>query len=464
MQIKRFEAEDMTEALRMVKREFGDDAVILSAKESRPGGIFSAFRKKCVEITAATDYPVEDAGSESDFSRQLSEQLDSEMEKENDRVSLSSKPSAFIPMTASKPARAVDDPLQPALSKNGSTEIRRHRQPAETRVDGPLQKPAGNALTNDRDVEKITALPFYRHGSKRKIIALVGGHGSGKSTAIAKLARHCCMIENKTVALVSLDRFRLNANGLLQTVSTIMNLPFAVARDSEQLLRFLEDHADVDILLIDTPGVGRADTIMVDEIARLLGAIIPDETHLVLNATVRYTVLDRLVKTLQPVGLDHLLFTHMDEYGVDDSIRELIQTHELPSAFYTDGVDLLEHLKESSADGLERFCRSISPKRKQVADFSAKRISSVGEKTNTVYNEESYNEENIHFVANRNSELFHHPDCKSVKRINAENITSFSSIEQALEQGFKPCRACCNNEMIKDAVPSVFAHRRVSAI
>jgi flagellar biosynthesis protein FlhF len=38
MQIKRFEAEDMTEALRLVKRDFGDDAVILSAKEVRPGG------------------------------------------------------------------------------------------------------------------------------------------------------------------------------------------------------------------------------------------------------------------------------------------------------------------------------------------------------------------------------------------------------------------------------------------
>jgi hypothetical protein len=38
-------------------------------------------------------------------------------------------------------------------------------------------------------------------------------------------------------------------------------------------------------------------------------------------------------------------------------------------------------------------------------------------------------------VANRNSELFHHPDCKSVKRINAENITAFNSIEHAMDEG-----------------------------
>ena len=88
MQIKRFEAADMTEALRLVKREFGDDAVILSAKEVRPGGFFSALRKKSVEITAATDYPVDKGGKRNDFSGLLSKHLNTDAE--TDRVSLSS--------------------------------------------------------------------------------------------------------------------------------------------------------------------------------------------------------------------------------------------------------------------------------------------------------------------------------------------------------------------------------------
>ena len=33
MKIKRFEASNMAEALRMVRKEFGEDAVILSAKK-----------------------------------------------------------------------------------------------------------------------------------------------------------------------------------------------------------------------------------------------------------------------------------------------------------------------------------------------------------------------------------------------------------------------------------------------
>lgn len=56
MQIKRFEAQNMTEALRMIKKEFGPDAVILSAKTLKHGRrIFSAGGKALVEVTAATD-------------------------------------------------------------------------------------------------------------------------------------------------------------------------------------------------------------------------------------------------------------------------------------------------------------------------------------------------------------------------------------------------------------------------
>jgi len=41
MQIKRFEAENMAEALKLVKQEFGSDAVILSAKSlDKKKGVF----------------------------------------------------------------------------------------------------------------------------------------------------------------------------------------------------------------------------------------------------------------------------------------------------------------------------------------------------------------------------------------------------------------------------------------
>jgi hypothetical protein len=162
-----------------------------------------------------------------------------------------------------------------------------------------------------------------------------------------------------------------------------------------------------------------------------------------------------------PVGIDHLLFTHMDEYGIDDSLLDLIKKYQLPSAFYTDGVDLFDHLQETDVVGFKRFSSPKASKRKPMTDTLTKPISSNVEKTN--HHHHGYGDA-THFVAHRNSELFHHPDCKSVMRINADKITAFRSFEQALGEGFKPCHACCSVEMIKSAVPGVFDHRRVSAI
>jgi methylphosphotriester-DNA--protein-cysteine methyltransferase len=48
-----------------------------------------------------------------------------------------------------------------------------------------------------------------------------------------------------------------------------------------------------------------------------------------------------------------------------------------------------------------------------------------------------------YFVANRNSDIFHQPDCKAVKRINPENIRVFKNMGEAKAQNFKPCRMCC---------------------
>ena len=57
MQVKKFQAENMPEALKMVKAEFGLDAMILNSREERRKGILGFFRKPYVEVTAAIGKP-----------------------------------------------------------------------------------------------------------------------------------------------------------------------------------------------------------------------------------------------------------------------------------------------------------------------------------------------------------------------------------------------------------------------
>ena len=51
MQVKKFEATNMNEALEMVKTHMGPDAIILSVKDHSAG--FGLMGKKSIEVTAA---------------------------------------------------------------------------------------------------------------------------------------------------------------------------------------------------------------------------------------------------------------------------------------------------------------------------------------------------------------------------------------------------------------------------
>ena len=55
MLVKTFQAPTMAEALRLVKAELGPDAMILSTKKDKQGGILGFFSKQVVKVTAAID-------------------------------------------------------------------------------------------------------------------------------------------------------------------------------------------------------------------------------------------------------------------------------------------------------------------------------------------------------------------------------------------------------------------------
>ncbi|HSO18335.1 MAG TPA: hypothetical protein VLT88_02690, partial [Desulfosarcina sp.] len=266
MQIKRFEAVDMTEALRLVKREFGDDAVILSAKEIRQRGFFRALRKKRVEIRAATDYPMPEERKEDAFSGMLARQLDEASSA--DRVSLS---------TASEAPQAARTSRRPFVRHSGeasrplerpgrdAAEMDSPHQPVDARPAFSAGPPAaGYAFAPSGRPETAVAAPstasacpwvvdpFFHGQTRRKVVAMVGTPGAGKSTCVAKLAWRCRAVDKKRVGLISLDRFRVAANSLLERVAGIMNLPLSVVYDAQSMQAALNRMDDVDVVLIDT--------------------------------------------------------------------------------------------------------------------------------------------------------------------------------------------------------------------
>ena len=220
--------------------------------------------------------------------------------------------------------------------------------PETTRSGGAGEEPVAEAFIDPQRNPPI-ADPFYRDNAAQKVIALVGPCGAGKTTTVAKLAWHCRVIEKKRTGLISLDRFRIGANGMLATVARIMNLPLRIVHDAEQLQSALTDLTDVDVILIDTPGMSGTDTSMMIEVCSLLRIAEPDETHLVANATVRDDVFEASVATYTPLGVNRLLLTHLDEHIGEAAGLNRVKRCGLPSSFFGDGVDLSDGLHECTA-------------------------------------------------------------------------------------------------------------------
>ena len=46
------------------------------------------------------------------------------------------------------------------------------------------------------------------------------------------------------------------------------------------------------------------------------------------------------------------------------------------------------------------------------------------------------------YIGNKQSKIFHNPECSSARSISDENKVSFDSREEALNAGFRPCKRC----------------------
>ena len=48
----------------------------------------------------------------------------------------------------------------------------------------------------------------------------------------------------------------------------------------------------------------------------------------------------------------------------------------------------------------------------------------------------------LNYIGNKNSKVFHYPDCVGVKKMNAKNKIEFATREDAVEAGYSPCTSC----------------------
>ena len=122
------------------------------------------------------------------------------------------------------------------------------------------------------------------------VILMAGLQGAGKTTTVAKLARHLKERHRKKVMVVSADVYRPAAIEQLKTLANQVEVEFHPSTGSEDPVAIAQGAVAAarkifaDVVIVDTAGRLAVDQEMMDEIARLHAALKPIETLFVVDS------------------------------------------------------------------------------------------------------------------------------------------------------------------------------------
>jgi flagellar biosynthesis protein FlhF len=330
MKIKKFVGATMNECLLQVKKELGDNAIILDSKKISRGGPFSFLMNDMVEVTASTPdpNPPPDKGSR-DWSRMAQkvepetppgvsleefELLSDEIKSLKDTVlqmadhmkfdKLPSLPKPLEHLHRDLLENGVDAQIANALTQEITLQLS-----GEAFEDRPLLV----RTLRERVSRVLRAAPFAPAGARPWVIALVGPTGVGKTTTLAKMATHPDLFGRKRVALVSADTYRIAAVEQLKTFASIAGVPMEAVYRPSDIRRVIDRFSDHDVILIDTAGRSQNNRDQLRDLAAFMEFAKPDDVHLVLSVSTRLEDQLDVIEKFKVIGPSRLLFTKLDE-------------------------------------------------------------------------------------------------------------------------------------------------------
>jgi len=399
MQVKRFFAADMRQAMKLVRDELGADAAIIGNRRIAGG----------VELTAALDYKLSALAP-----RVPNMELEDELRKTQSRIvtaqaelSLRSEGEsekstnrqlfAGLPLTAAEPlieptytepprpapAPAATGGVDPRAFDSMRFELNSLRElmevqlgslawnqlqgsrPAQANLwrrlqriglSGPLSRDLLAMITGIDEprqawrmllahLARMIATPEIEPLEEGGVIAMVGPAGMGKTTTLAKLAaRYVLKYGAQNIALVSMDSYRIGAQEQLKTLGRILNVPVTHVDPGQSLVQALEPLLRKRVVLIDTAGLQASDPALRMQLESLAGRGIKSKNYLVLATTSQKQVLTAAYHSYKRCGLAGCILTKLDETASLGEVLSLAISHELPVAYLTDGPRIPDDL------------------------------------------------------------------------------------------------------------------------
>jgi len=341
MKIKKYEVFDMKEAMKLIKEELGSDAVILSTRKVVKNNSFGLFSRPIIEVTAAIEnddrvkgrksvgknfdpkQEMEDSAKEPKDLDRIVELINtlglnrfdslisdiSDIKKQMNEMKSSMKENLMVDLTG--PLKEI----YVVMVKNGIDDIIAYKflKKIEKRTSSGLTANQIKNLVTQLMSDLIPIEKNYFSSISQKVLALVGPTGVGKTTTIAKIAANLSLKLNKSVALITVDNFRIGAVEQLRTYAEIVDIPLRVASTPSELEHTIEECRDYEYVFVDSMGRSQFDDDQIGDLMKFLEVSPAIKVALVLSMSSNHAEMmdtyDRYSKLLP----EYLIFTKLDE-------------------------------------------------------------------------------------------------------------------------------------------------------
>jgi flagellar biosynthesis protein FlhF len=359
MRLKTYTAPDMQAALRLIRDELGQQALILNTRK-----IKNAKGEPTLEITAALNEP-------DTLTSGPTTNIPAPME--------GPVPASILPAYSSAaPAPAALPKTVPAFMQNAKVV---HSQPAATPTQMPLDLQAsletilrGHKLPVDlierltAAVKGLTAAQFSPADALEMVLgktlslkpaadllpathahAFAGPHGAGKTSFIIRLAQQWKNSGAQLVVL-SLDNLKLGGFDPLEKAAEIFHIPVKLLTEPKDLSALGRQLGPSLRILIDTPGLAPADRIGQQKLRQRLDDLnLPLQTHLLLPAAWHGEQLPLLPAAYQSLKADSLIAARLDEALTLGPLVATLAGTKMPTGLATNNPQLTVPVQQLSA-------------------------------------------------------------------------------------------------------------------
>ena len=385
MQIKRYEVLDIKDAIELIKKDLGDEAVIISTRQVNGSNDLGFFGKPFLEVVAAIDYKEEDIVPPKEnrgFNRDILAPLYDDVKFLKDNFdSIVEDKVIYVLNSKFEELKAFMNEIK--FDLNLLKDERTHKGAVENDLLAYLDNISFERnisvklieiffkdikLTNFKKEEKVEYFKkFFKKIIEKKVerkklnrlfdgktvIAVIGNSGSGKTATAAKLCSKFIFEKNQHVSVCSIDSLKIGGYETLKKYAEKLKIDFSALKDPQGLNSFISNSPS-DVIIIDTFAVNHNNLFQLNALAKFVGNLKGGiNTELLLPAHLKHLDAVRAYESFRnKIGINGVIISKTDESRGIGNLAGLLLFRDSVIDFITAGENVPEDIEEATAENI----------------------------------------------------------------------------------------------------------------